>query len=154
MSALPGEIRRAALAAAAAAATPSPPPPAPHPAPRSKDLPAAFRTEVLNARGRDAAAAPPVRLLGGASALSLRAADVYLLAATRGNANAMMILSFLSRLVELVRAYAGGDFSEEVVKGNFLLVLELLEDALDWGYPQVCVGGTGLCCGFACSSGL
>ncbi len=141
MSALPGEIRRAALAAAAAAATPSPPPPAPHPAPRSKDLPAAFRTEVLNARGRDAAAAPPVRLLGGASALSLRAADVYLLAATRGNANAMMILSFLSRLVELVRAYAGGDFSEEVVKGNFLLVLELLEDALDWGYPQVRVTG-------------
>lgn len=49
----------------------------------------------------------------------------------------MLILSFLSRLVELVRAYAGGDFSEEVVKGNFLLVLELLEDALDWGYPQV-----------------
>jgi AP-2 complex subunit mu-1 len=53
----------------------------------------------------------------------------------------MMILSFLSRLVELVRAYAGGDFSEEVVKGNFLLVLELLEDALDWGYPQVRVTG-------------
>lgn len=129
--------RRAALAATAA--PPSPPPPSLHSAPRSKDLPAAFRAEVLNARGRDAAAAPPVRLLAGASALSLRAADVYLLAATRGNANAMLILSFLSRLVELVRAYAGGDFSEEVVKGNFLLVLELLEDALDWGYPQVCL---------------
>ncbi len=154
MSALPGEIRRAALAAAAAPSVSHRRRPlSPHSA-RSKDLPAAFRAEVLNARGRDAAAAPPVRLLGGASALSLRAADVYLLAATRGNANAMMILSFLSRLVELVRAYAGGDFSEEVVKGNFLLVLELLEDALDWGYPQVCVGGTGLCCGFACSSGL
>ena len=41
------------------------------------------------------------------------------------------------QLVDLVRSYCSGDFGEEVVKGNFLLILELLDDVLDHGYPQL-----------------
>lgn len=41
------------------------------------------------------------------------------------------------QLVDLVRAYCHGEFSEEVVKGNFVLIYELLDEVLDHGYPQV-----------------
>ena len=41
------------------------------------------------------------------------------------------------QLVDLVRAYCNGEFSEEVVKGNFVLIYELLDEVLDHGYPQV-----------------
>jgi AP-2 complex subunit mu-1 len=49
----------------------------------------------------------------------------------------MMIFQFLSRLVDLIRSYCNGDFSEDVVKGNFVLIYELLDDVLDHGYPQL-----------------
>ena len=43
----------------------------------------------------------------------------------------------LPQLVELVKAYCQGDFSEEVVKANFVLIYELLDEVLDYGYPQL-----------------
>jgi AP-2 complex subunit mu-1 len=67
----------------------------------------------------------------------LRANDVYLVALTKANSNAMLIVQFLSRVVELVRSYCSGDFSEEVIKGNFVLIYELLDEILDFGYPQL-----------------
>ncbi len=42
-----------------------------------------------------------------------------------------------AQLVELVRSYCHNDFSEDVVKGNFVLIYELLDEVLDFGYPQV-----------------
>lgn len=78
-----------------------------------------------------------MRQLGDASLIYLRASNVYLLAITKRNSNAMMVMQFLSRLVELVRAYCHGEFSEDVVKGNFVLIYELLDEVLDHGYPQV-----------------
>ena len=44
------------------------------------------------------------------------------------------------QLVDLVRSYCNGEFSEDVVKGNFVLLYELLDEVLDHGYPQVGAG--------------
>ena len=46
--------------------------------------------------GGGAAARPPVCRLGSVSCVSLRHGDVYALAATRNNANAMLALSFMA----------------------------------------------------------
>ncbi|PRW57884.1 AP-2 complex subunit mu [Chlorella sorokiniana] len=102
-----------------------------------RNLASAFRTAVVNSRETDAASLAPVRQLGEASLVYLRASNVYLLAVTKRNSNAMMIMQFLSRLVDLVKAYCHGEFSEEVVKGNFVLIYELLDEVLDHGYPQI-----------------
>ncbi|KAI3425743.1 hypothetical protein D9Q98_007719 [Chlorella vulgaris] len=102
-----------------------------------RNLASAFRTQVINSKETDAASLVPVRQLGDASLIYLRASNVYLLAITKRNSNAMMVMQFLSRLVELVRAYCHGEFSEDVVKGNFVLIYELLDEVLDHGYPQV-----------------
>ncbi|KAG7668347.1 hypothetical protein Ndes2526B_g00938 [Nannochloris sp. 'desiccata'] len=102
-----------------------------------QSLATAFRTHILNTQDRDAASLAPVRQFGEHTFLYLRASNVYLLAITRSNSNAMMIFQFLSRLVDLIRSYCNGDFSEDVVKGNFVLIYELLDDVLDHGYPQL-----------------
>lgn len=107
------------------------------------NIAASFRAVVLNAvrastrSGRMDVQAAPVRVIGSNAVLYYRAADVYLLAITKSNSNCMMILQFLAGLVDLIRSYCKGQFSEDVVKGNFVLIYELLDDVLDHGYPQL-----------------
>ena len=57
-----------------------------------------------------------------------------------------MQLSFLTplgqavavvQIVTLFKSYFGGDFSEQSIKNNFVLIYELLDETLDFGYPQV-----------------
>jgi len=103
----------------------------------SKSLATTFRMHILNSKDRDAASLAPIRQFGEHSFLYYRAANVYLLAVTRSNSSAMMIFQFLGRLVELIRSYCKGNFNEDVVKGNFVLIYELLDDVLDHGYPQL-----------------
>ena len=132
----------------------------------AKTLPAAFRTHVLNTRVRDQTSAlSPVRVLGSVSFMYLRHNDVYILFVTKRNANAMLAFSFMSQVccsdtsvllpiytavdcspltesqhvqvVTLFRAYFGGDFSENSIKNNFVLIYELMDEILDYGIPQV-----------------
>lgn len=67
----------------------------------------------------------------------LRHADIYLLCITRNNANVMMAFKFMSSLVDLFKEYFGGDLTEESIRNNFVLMYELLDEAMDHGYPQI-----------------
>lgn len=40
-------------------------------------------------------------------------------------------------MVNLFKSYFGGEFSEQSIKNNFVLIYELLDETLDYGYPQV-----------------
>lgn len=79
-----------------------------------KNVAAAFRTNVINAKTTDIASSAPVRQLLGFTFVYLRAGSIYLLALTKTNSNVMMTLQFLSKMVELVKSYCHGDFNEEV----------------------------------------
>lgn len=102
-----------------------------------RNLASAFRTHVINSKETDAASLAPVRQFGDCSYIYMRCGNIYLLAITKANSNAMMVLAFLSRLADLVRSYCHGELNEEVVKGNFVLIYELLDEVLDFGYPQI-----------------
>ena len=41
------------------------------------------------------------------------------------------------QIVTLFKSYFGGEFSEQSIKGNFVLIYELLDETLDFGFPQV-----------------
>ena len=41
------------------------------------------------------------------------------------------------QIVTLFKSYFGGEFSEQSIKSNFVLIYELLDEILDFGYPQV-----------------
>ena len=64
-----------------------------------RNLGSAFRTHILNAKDSEgSASATPVRVLGSCSFLYMRSSDVYILAVTRNNANAMLTFQFMSNV--------------------------------------------------------
>jgi AP-1 complex subunit mu len=56
-------------------------------------------------------------------------------AVTRTNANAALMLSFLYRVVLVFREYFK-DVEEESIRDNFVLIYELLDEMMDFGFPQ------------------
>lgn len=78
----------------------------------------------------------PVFTEGGVTYVWLRYSNVYLLAITKRNSNAMMMLFFLQKLVEVMKEYFG-ELEEESIKDNFVIIYELLDETMDFGYPQI-----------------
>ena len=61
---------------------------------------------------------------------------MYVVALTRSNANAAMVFQFLYTLVDIFKGYFGPKLNEDTIRNNFTLVYELLDEVLDFGYPQ------------------
>jgi AP-2 complex subunit mu-1 len=96
--------------------------------PRLADV---FRIQVIsNAQVRS-----PILTLGSTTFSHVKHENIYLVVVTKSNANAAVVFEFIYRLIGLGKAYFG-KFDEEAVKNNFVLVYELLDEILDFGYPQ------------------
>ena len=52
---------------------------------------------------------------------------------TKQNVNATMVFEFLLKVVEVMQNYFG-KISEENVKNNFVLIYELLDEIVDFGF--------------------
>lgn len=78
----------------------------------------------------------PILYLNGVSYLHIRDGEVTILATTKSNTNAAMIFNFLYALVKLFKSYFT-EFSEKKIKENFVLIYELLDEIMDYGYPQI-----------------
>jgi len=61
--------------------------------------------------------------------------NLYLLAVTKRNANAAVIVLFLYRLVHVFKNYFK-ELEEESIRDNFVIIYELLDEMMDFGYPQ------------------
>lgn len=81
---------------------------------------------------------PPVVLIDGTSFLYIRHRNLFLVGATKGNPNSLLIFEYLWQMLRVFKAYLGDDFGDESLKGNFTLVYELLDETMDYGYPQNC----------------
>jgi len=96
--------------------------------PRLADV---FRIQVIsNAQVRS-----PILTLGSTTFSHIKNENVYIVGVTKGNANAALVFEFLYKLAALGKAYFGR-FDEEAIKSNFVMVYELLDEILDFGYPQ------------------
>ena len=78
-----------------------------------------------------------------------RAGDVYVVAVTRHNANPSLVFQFLFKMIEVFRAYFGGNFDEENIRNNFVLIYELLDGQYTAPHGTAC--GSSADCGIACS---
>lgn len=63
--------------------------------------------------------------------------DITLVATTKGNANAALLIQFLYSFVGLCKSYFDGEFDEKQVRKNFALIYELLDEVMDYGLPQI-----------------
>ncbi|KAK5065070.1 hypothetical protein LTR84_000905 [Exophiala bonariae] len=96
--------------------------------PRLADI---FRIQVIsNAQVRS-----PILTLGSTTFSHVKHENIYIVAVTKSNANAAIVFEFVYRLIGLGKQYFG-KFDEDAVKNNFVLVYELLDEILDFGYPQ------------------
>lgn len=60
---------------------------------------------------------------------------VLVLAITRKNTNAASIMLYLHKLTEVFSEYFK-ELEEESIRDNFVIVYELLDEMMDFGYPQ------------------
>ena len=109
----------------------------------TRQMATAFKTEIINGRenaGRSQSTQSqlqtPVVNLGACTFMYKRVQNVYIVAVTRANANAVMAFSFIDALVELLKSYFG-KVTEHSLKQNFVVVYELLDEILDFGFPQI-----------------
>lgn len=58
-----------------------------------------------------------------------------MLALTKRNSNAAEILLFLHKIVEVFTEYFK-ELEEESIRDNFVVIYELLDEMMDFGYPQ------------------
>jgi len=77
----------------------------------------------------------PVLQKDGLSYTFIKHMNIYLVSLSKTNANVAMILSFLYKCVETFVSYFK-DLEEESVRDNFVVIYELLDEMLDFGYPQ------------------
>jgi len=61
--------------------------------------------------------------------------SLYIMAVTNKNANVMVILNFLYLVVSVLKDYFN-ELEEESIKDNFVIIYELLDEMMDFGYPQ------------------
>lgn len=76
--------------------------------------------------------------MDGTTFMYIKHSNIYVVAATRGNPNAAMVLEYLYQKVRILKSYLGEEFDDESVQGSFTLVYELLDETMDYGYPQNC----------------
>ncbi|KAK1083131.1 clathrin associated protein complex medium subunit [Friedmanniomyces endolithicus] len=70
-----------------------------------------------------------------ADVFRIQSDNIYVVGVSKGNVNSALVFEFLYKLVSLGKSYFGR-FDEEAVKSNFVMVYELLDEVLDFGYPQ------------------
>eukprot|EP01041_Mallomonas_annulata_P001485 gene1484-2855_t len=95
-----------------------------------------FRSRVIASKSTGQTS--PVLSIDGTSFLFIRHKNLFLVGATRGNPNVFMILEFLIQKVRILKSYLGDNFDEQSIQSNFTLIYELLDETMDYGYPQNC----------------
>ncbi|CAE6451557.1 unnamed protein product [Rhizoctonia solani] len=71
----------------------------------------------------------------GVNFMHIRHSNLYLLALSKRNTNAAEIILFLHKLVSVLVEYFK-ELEEESIRDNFVIIYELLDEMMDFGYPQ------------------
>jgi len=78
----------------------------------------------------------PVFTVGGITYIFIKHTNLFFLALTTRNTNVAMVMMFLYRLVDTFQSYFN-KLEEESIRDNFVIVYELMDEMMDFGYPQV-----------------
>lgn len=95
-----------------------------------------FRTKII--MGKATGNTAPIVHMEGTTFAFVKHTNLYLVAATRGNPNVAMTFEYLFQKIRILKSYLGEEFDDESVQGSFTLVYELLDETMDYGFPQNC----------------
>mmetsp|Transcript_81868 Transcript_81868/g.163489 ORF Transcript_81868/g.163489 Transcript_81868/m.163489 type:complete len:500 (+) Transcript_81868:83-1582(+) len=102
---------------------------------RGDTPPGATEAFFRKVKSWDKGDAPPVFLLDGVNYLYIRKNGLLIACTTRFNMSPSVVIELLNRTAKVFKDYCGV-LSEESIRMNFILIYELLDEILDYGYPQ------------------
>ncbi|KAK1287526.1 hypothetical protein QJS10_CPB19g01523 [Acorus calamus] len=94
-----------------------------------------FFRKVKFWKGDEQDDAPPVFNVDGVNYIHVKVAGLLFVATTRVNVSPSLVLELLQRIARVTKDYLGV-LNEESLRKNFVLVYELLDEVIDFGYPQ------------------
>merc|ERR1712179_891729 len=69
----------------------------------------------------------------------IKHSNVYIVATTRKNSNIAMLFTLLHRICQVMQEYFK-EVEEESIRDNFVICYELMDELIDFGYPQTTDG--------------
>ncbi|CAG8531377.1 533_t:CDS:2 [Acaulospora colombiana] len=78
---------------------------------------------------------PPVLNIDDVQFLFINAQDLYFVCTTKFNVSPFTIFELLGRIATLIKDFCGS-LNEEILRLNSGLVYEILDEVIDYGYPQ------------------
>lgn len=79
----------------------------------------------------------PILCMDGVSFIHTTHNDITVVATSKSNINAALIVQFLFDFIVVCKAYFNDEFNEQQIRKNFALIYELLDEVMDYGYPQI-----------------
>ena len=80
--------------------------------------------------------APPLFNVDGINFIYVKTEDLYIAISTLDNASPNYYLEVLDRLMKVIKDHIG-DLNEETIRKNFVLIYEIIDEMIDFGYPQL-----------------
>mmetsp|Transcript_65288 Transcript_65288/g.156041 ORF Transcript_65288/g.156041 Transcript_65288/m.156041 type:complete len:446 (-) Transcript_65288:79-1416(-) len=79
--------------------------------------------------------APPIFNMDGVSYIFIKKQGLYFVATTGSNISPSAVVELLTKMAKVFKDFCGV-LNEESIRKNFVLVYELLDEMVDYGYPQ------------------
>jgi len=92
-----------------------------------------FRDELITTGKVDRS---PINILGKMCYVHLKLTDLYMVMISAANMNCVMCIQYGVRLLQVIQGYYGR-IDETVLKENFVALQEIIDDTMDFGYPQL-----------------
>eukprot|EP00599_Poterioochromonas_sp_BG-1_P015690 CAMPEP_0173164282 /NCGR_PEP_ID=MMETSP1105-20130129/20474_1 /TAXON_ID=2985 /ORGANISM="Ochromonas sp., Strain BG-1" /LENGTH=355 /DNA_ID=CAMNT_0014084601 /DNA_START=41 /DNA_END=1105 /DNA_ORIENTATION=+ len=84
----------------------------------------------------DRSDAPPAFNVDGITFVYIRRSGLLIVCTTRFNVSPSSTVELLNRMAKVFKDYCGV-LNEEAIRKNFILIYELLDEMIDFGYPQI-----------------
>jgi AP-2 complex subunit mu-1 len=95
----------------------------------------AFCTKMIASKE---ASDKPVLRLSDTSFVHIAMNDLSIIAGTKENSNACLVVKFLYKFADLLKQYNNGSpVDEAAVRRQFVLIYELIDEVIDFGFPQI-----------------
>lgn len=98
-----------------------------------RNLADTFRDEIISTKRVERA---PVNIVDRLAFIHFRHENLLLVAVGRPDVNAFLVIQLLLKLMQLLADYYG-HVSEPTIKDNFITIQELIDETIDFGYPQI-----------------
>ena len=80
--------------------------------------------------------APPLFNVDGINFIYIKTDDLYIVISTLDNSSPNYYLEVLDRIIKVIKDHIG-ILNEETIRKNFVLIYEIIDEMVDFGYPQL-----------------